>query len=82
MGEYEEIQRDLCPMYTSEYRTMTSLLASTPSTVGPVSGEQMDRESANAIMAIKPSIMGLLTEEKKQARDRHQESLRAMLSNH
>ena len=33
-------------------------------------------------MAMKPSIMGLLTEEQEQARDRHQESLRAMLSIH
>jgi hypothetical protein len=92
MGEYERIQRDLRPMYTSEYRTMTSQSASTPSTVRSVSREQVDRESANTNMAIKPSIMGLLTQKQKQAerdikaerdiRERHQESLRAMLSNH
>ncbi len=70
-------------LYTTQYRTMNSQLASTLSTVRSVSrAQQVDRESANANMAIKPSIMGILTEEQKQARDRHQESIRAMFSNH
>ncbi len=70
-------------MYTAEHCTMYSPSASTPSTVRSVAREQVDRKLANANMAmIKPSDMGLLTEEQKQARDRHQESLRAMLSNH
>jgi hypothetical protein len=82
MGEYKEIQRDLRPMYTAEHRAMYPPLASTLSTVRSVSRELEDRELANANMATKPSDMGLLTEEQKQARDRHKESLRAMLSNH
>ena len=66
MGEYEEIQRDLRQMYTAEHRTMYPPLASTPSTVRSVSRRQVDRELANANMAIKPSDMGLLTEEQKR----------------
>jgi hypothetical protein len=76
IGDYEEIQRDLRPSYTSEYRTMNSQSASTPSTARSVSKEQVDRELANANMAMRPSIIRHLTEEQKQARDRHQESLR------
>jgi hypothetical protein len=61
---------------------MNSQSVSTPSTVRSVSREQVNRESANANMAMKPSIMGFLTEEQKQARYRHHESIRAMFSNH
>ena len=71
MGEYEETRRDLRPSYTIEYRNTYSQSASTPSTVRSVSREQGDRDSASANMAIKPSIMGFLTDEQKQARDRH-----------
>ena len=39
MGEYEEIQRDLRPLYTSEYRTMNSQSESTQSSVRSVSRE-------------------------------------------
>jgi hypothetical protein len=80
-SEYEEMQRELRPAYTAEHRTMYSPSAehrtmyspstSTPSTVRSVSREQVDRESASANMAIQPSIMGSLTDEQKQARDRH-----------
>ena len=80
-SEYEEMQRELRPAYTAEHRTMYSPLAehrticspstSTPSTVRPVSREQVDQESASANMAMRPSIMAVLTEEEKQARDRH-----------
>ena len=81
-SEYEEMQRELRPAYTAEHRTMYSPSAehrtiyspstSTPSTVRSVSREQVDRESASANMAMSPSIMGILTDEQKQARDRHQ----------
>jgi hypothetical protein len=70
-SEYEEMQRELRPAYTAEHRTMYSPSTSTPSTVRSVSREQVDRESASANMAIQPSIMGSLTDEQKQARDRH-----------
>ncbi len=81
-NEYEEMQRELRPAYTAEHRTMYSPSAehrtiyspstSTPSTVRSVSREQVDRESASANMAaMRPSIMGVPTEEQKQARDRH-----------
>ncbi len=40
-----------------------------------MSREQVDRESASANMAMRPSIVGVLTEEQKQARDRHNVNL-------
>ena len=55
-----------------QYRNTYSQSASTPSTVRSVSREQGDRDTASANMAIKPSIMGFLTDEQKRARDRHQ----------
>ncbi len=73
-SEYEETQR-LRPAYAAEYRTMYSPSASTPSTVRSVSREQLDRDSAGAKMAARPSIMGLLTDEQKQTRDRHNMNL-------
>ena len=82
-GEYEDVQRDLRQSYTPEYRTMYPQSASTPSTVRSVSRDQMDRDSASANVAMKPSDMGRLTEEQKQARDKHIESMhRALFSNY
>jgi len=82
-GEYEDVQRDLRQSYTPEYRTMYPQSASTPSTVRSVARDQMDRDSASANVAMKPSDMGRLTEEQKQARDKHIESMhRALFSNY
>ncbi len=54
---YEETQRELRLSYTTEYSTMYSPSASTPSIVRSVSREQVDRELARANMAMRPSDM-------------------------
>ncbi len=74
-GEYQDTQRELRPSYTTEYRTMHSPLASTQNTVRSVSRELVDRDSASANMATRPLDIGFLTEDQKQARDRHEDSL-------
>ncbi len=71
-SEYEETQHELRPAYTAEYSTIHSPLASTPSTVRSVSGEQVDWDSASANMT---SIMGFLTDKQKLTRDRHNMNL-------
>jgi hypothetical protein len=56
-SEYEEMLRELCP---AEYRTIHFPSAATPSTVRSMSREQVNRDSASANMAMRPSIVGFL----------------------